>query len=123
MSAMFQPTNQICSRYFGNSVSLQMSSAEDFAKKEISNNKVVVFSKSYCPYCTATKGLFEDLGVDATVYELNEMNNGQAIQDALLKMTGQRTVPNVFINGQHIGGNDRTQALNSSGKLKVLLGI
>lgn len=102
---------------------MQMSSAEDFAKQEISNNKVVVFSKSYCPYCSKTKELFEDLGVDATVYELNEMDNGQAIQDALLKMTGQRTVPNVFINGQHIGGNDKTQALNKSGKLKEILSI
>jgi glutaredoxin 3 len=119
---MFQPTIQ-SRRHFGKSLSMQMSSAEDFAKQEISKNKVVVFSKSYCPYCSATKALFEDLRVDAAIYELNELDNGQAIQDALLKMTGQRTVPNVFINGQHIGGNDKTQALNSSGKLKTLLGI
>jgi glutaredoxin 3 len=103
------------------STCLKMSSAADFAKSEIEQNKVVVFSKSYCPYCTKTKDLFASLKVDAQIHELDKMDSGADIQAALLDMTGQRTVPNVFINGQHIGGNDATQAANASGKLKELL--
>ena len=100
---------------------LQMASPSDFIQTAITNNKVVVFSKSYCPFCTKTKDLFSELGVDATVYELNQMDNGADIQDTLLELTGQRTVPNTFINGQHVGGNDNVQSANKSGKLKELL--
>lgn len=100
-----------------------MSVASDFAKAEIEKNKVVIFSKSYCPYCTKTKDLFSGLKVDGTViFELDNMDNGADIQAALLDMTGQRTVPNVFIKGKHVGGNDDVQGANKSGKLKELLG-
>jgi glutaredoxin 3 len=104
------------------SVTTMVSSAEEFAKQEISNNKVVVFSKSYCPYCRRTKALFEELGIEAKIHELNEIENGHEIQDALFKMTGQRTVPSVFIGGQHIGGSDKTMELHGSGKLLEILG-
>lgn len=64
-----------------------------------------------------------DLKIDAKVIELDEVDNGAAIQDALKTLTGQRTVPNVFIKGEHLGGNDVTQAAAKSGKLQKLLGI
>jgi glutaredoxin 3 len=83
--------------------------------------QVVVFSKTYCPFCTSTKTLFEQLGVDAKVYELDAMDDGAEIQAALLSMTGQRSVPNVFVKGQHIGGNDDTQAAARAGKLQEML--
>ena len=83
---------------------------------------MVVFSKSYCPFCTKTKTLFEELKVSAKVYELNEMDDGNDIQAALLDLTGQKTVPNVFIKGEHLGGNDNTQAAAKSGKLAEMLG-
>jgi glutaredoxin 3 len=95
----------------------------DFVKNEISSSAVVVFSKSYCPYCSATKSLMSDLKIDAKIYELDQMKDGSAIQDALLDLTGQRTVPNVFVNGQHLGGNDKTQAAAKSGKLQEMIGI
>lgn len=105
------------------SSSLSMSAAADFAKAEIEKNTAVIFSKSYCPYCSATKALFNELKIDGTViYELDNMDNGADIQAALLEMTGQRTVPSVFIKGQHVGGNDDVQTANKSGKLKELLG-
>ena len=83
--------------------------------------QVVVFSKTYCPYCTATKQLFESMNINAKVVELNEMDNGAEVQSALLDLTGQRTVPNVFIKGKHLGGNDVTQAAAKSGKLQEML--
>jgi glutaredoxin 3 len=85
--------------------------------------QVVVWSKSYCPYCTKTKTLFETLGVKAKIYELDERKDGANIQASLLEMTGQRTVPSVFINGKHIGGNDDTQGAAKSGELQKMLGI
>jgi len=46
------------------------------------------------------------------------MSDGPAIQDTLKSMTGQGTVPNVWINGTHVGGNDDMQAAFRSGELK-----
>ena len=95
-----------------------------FAKSEIESNNVVVFSKSYCPFCTATKELFASLDVDITVHELDKMgDDGPALQHALLQMTGQKSVPNVFVKGQHMGGNDDTQAAAKEGKLQEMLGL
>lgn len=93
----------------------------EFAKSEITSNDVVVFSKSYCPFCTSTKQLFSSMNIDAKVIELNEMDDGNEIQGALLDMSGQRTVPNVFIKGKHLGGNDDTQAAARSGQLAKML--
>jgi glutaredoxin 3 len=67
--------------------------------------KIVVFSKTHCPYCTDTKNLFSKLNITIKVHELDRMSNGSEIQSTLLEMTNQRTVPNVFINGKHVGGN------------------
>jgi len=121
-SAYFPTVASLQQRSMSSSASqLHMSSAADFVNAEIANNKVVVFSKSYCPFCKKTKELFEDLGVQATVFELNQMDDGADIQDALLEITGQRTVPNTFIGGKHIGGNDAAQELNASGELKKLV--
>jgi glutaredoxin 3 len=47
------------------------------------------------------------LKVPAKIHELDVLPDGAAMQAALLELTGQRTVPNVFINGKHLGGNDK----------------
>jgi glutaredoxin len=49
------------------------------------------------------------------------IDDGAAIQDYLQKKTGQRTVPNVFVAQQHVGGNSDVQAANSNGSLEKLL--
>lgn len=61
------------------------------------------------------------MSVDAKVIELDQIDNGAEVQSALLDISGQRTVPNVFIKGQHLGGNDDTQAAARSGKLEEML--
>jgi glutaredoxin 3 len=50
-------------------------------------------------------------------------DDGPALQMSLFKMTEQKSVPNVFVKGQHIGGNDNTQAAAKEGKLQEMLGI
>lgn len=100
-----------------------LASPSEFINTEIASHDVVVFSKSTCPFCAKTKALFEDMNIDATIHELNKMEDGPDVQQALLDLTGQRTVPNVFIKGNHIGGNDDTQAAAKSGKIQELLGL
>lgn len=74
-------------------------------------------------HSTSTKALFNDLGVDAKVYELDKMDDGSDIQNSLLQLSGQRTVPNVFIKGSHLGGNDDSQRAARTGKLQEMLGL
>ncbi|KAI9045768.1 glutaredoxin [Aspergillus affinis] len=87
-----------------------MSAAKTKAQSYINENGVVVFSKSYCPYCHASKKLLNELGAKFAVVELNELSDGSAIQDALEEISSQRTVPNIFIQQKHLGGNSDLQA-------------
>ncbi|CAM6121639.1 unnamed protein product [Calypogeia fissa] len=91
------------------------------AQALVSENPVVVFSKSYCPYCRKVKELLTNLGAKQKVIELDIESDGNEIQAALGGWTGQRTVPSVFIGGKHIGGCDDTVAKNKSGTLVPLL--
>eukprot|EP00850_Spirogloea_muscicola_P004061 SM000017S02801 [mRNA] locus=s17:329369:330543:- [translate_table: standard] len=84
-------------------------------------NPVIVYSKTWCPYCGMVKGLFKQLGLEVKAVELDELVEEQELQDALQELTGQGTVPNVFIGGKHIGGCDDTMALHRSGALQGLL--
>ncbi|KAJ5084500.1 hypothetical protein NUU61_009079 [Penicillium alfredii] len=87
-----------------------MAAAKTKAQTLINENGVVVFSKSYCPYCNATKQLLNELGAKYTALELDQVDDGSAIQSALQEISSQRTVPNVFISQKHIGGNSDLQA-------------
>ncbi|KAJ4769219.1 Glutaredoxin [Rhynchospora pubera] len=95
--------------------------ALDTAKEIASSNPVAVFSKSFCPYCNQVKKLLSSLGANYKTVELDYETDGSEIQSALHQWTGQRTVPNVFIGGKHIGGCDNTVALHNQGKLVPLL--
>lgn len=94
-----------------------------FVKKTIASHKIVIFSKSYCPYCRRAKAVFKELNQIPHVVELDERDDGWKIQDALSQRIGKRTVPQVFINGKHIGGSDDTVEAYESGELNQLLGI
>ncbi|KAJ8546346.1 hypothetical protein K7X08_018929 [Anisodus acutangulus] len=76
---------------------------------------------TYCPFCVSVKDLLSKLGASFKAVELDTEKDGSEIQAALAKWTGQRTVPNVFIGGKHIGGCDSTTALHKEGKLVPLL--
>lgn len=97
-----------------------MASAETKSKVQalIKNKPIFIASKTYCPYCTKTKATVSSITKDAYILELDTESDGAEIQEALYEITGQRTVPNVFIAGEHIGGNSDLQALNSQGKLE-----
>ncbi|XP_073132064.1 glutaredoxin-C4 [Henckelia pumila] len=94
-----------------------------FVKKTISSHSIVIFSKSYCPYCKRAKAVFKELKQEPYVVELDEREDGANVQDALSQIVGRRTVPQVFINGKHIGGSDDTVEAYENGELGKLLGI
>ncbi|XP_020275634.1 glutaredoxin-C8-like [Asparagus officinalis] len=97
------------------------SSSEDFVKETVSSRDIVIFSKSYCAYCARVKSLFEETKKPFAVIDLDEREDGEDIQNALAKLVGRWTVPQVFIKGEHIGGCDDTVGAYRSGKLKKLL--
>ncbi|KAI9683212.1 MAG: hypothetical protein M1820_010923, partial [Bogoriella megaspora] len=86
-----------------------MSAAKTKAQGIIDDNAVAVFSKSWCPHCKATKELLSSLGAKSYIIELDQVDDGSAIQDALRELTGQSSVPNIFIDQKHIGGNSDLQ--------------
>nr|GMC58362.1 Glutaredoxin-C4 [Ipomoea batatas] len=101
----------------------QSEAAAAFVKKTISSHSIVIFSKSYCPYCKRAKAVFTELKQKAYVVELDERDDGWLIQNAVSERVGRHTVPQVFINGKHIGGSDDTIEAYESGKLAKLLGL
>ncbi|XP_062991090.1 glutaredoxin 2 isoform X1 [Elgaria multicarinata webbii] len=90
-------------------------------KETISDHCVVIFSKTTCSYCNMAKKLFQDMNVNYTAIELDMYENGSQFQDILHEMTGGRTVPRIFINGNFVGGATDTQRLHREGKLLPLV--
>merc|ERR1712071_88707 len=89
-------------------------------QKTIKDNKVVMYSTSTCPYCTMAKRAFKDCDIPYMNIEVNKIPNGELIRDILLNMTGARSVPRVFINGNFVGGGSEVKKFASSGELKKL---
>ncbi|BES91896.1 Glutaredoxin [Nesidiocoris tenuis] len=95
--------------------------AAKFVKDSIAKDTVVIFSKTYCPYCTMAKEVFQKLKKSFTAIELDKRDDGDQIQGVLGEMTGAKTVPRVFINGECVGGGTDVKALYESGKLEKML--
>ncbi|XP_054810153.1 glutaredoxin-C3-like isoform X2 [Prosopis cineraria] len=72
-------------------------------------------------YCLRAKRIFKELNEQPFVVELDLRDNGHQIQNVLLDLVGRRTVPQIFVNGKHIGGSDDLQAAVESGELQKLL--
>lgn len=99
-----------------------MSGKVEEVKLKVSSNKVVVYSKTYCPYCAKAKSALANAGLkDYVLIELDEMDDGAEFQDALKKITGASSVPRVFIGGKFVGGGDDIKRLQDTGKLKPML--
>jgi len=81
----------------------------------------MIFSKSFCPFCKQVKALFDSLGVKYTALELDLVENGAEMQAALLEKSGQKTVPNSYINGTHVGGASDVKQMHADGTLLPLL--
>ncbi|KAL8118086.1 hypothetical protein AgCh_015844 [Apium graveolens] len=102
-------------------IAIAANSVSAFVQNSIYSNKITVFSKSYCPYCQRTKRIFTELNEQPFVVELDLREDGSEIQNVLLDLVGRRTVPQIFVNGKHIGGSDDLQNAVENGELQKYL--
>lgn len=80
--------------------------------------EVKVYTTSYCPYCVRAKRLLAQKGA---AFEEIDVEGDQAKRRWLVEVSGQRTVPQIFINGRPIGGFTDMAALDRAGRLDALL--
>lgn len=81
--------------------------------------EVIIYSTTVCPYCVRAKQLLERKGVEYK--EINLSKEDPQVRLDLMQRTNHRTVPQIFINEQFIGGFDQLYALEREGKLDGLL--
>lgn len=83
--------------------------------------KVEVYRRDMCGFCAAVERLFQTKGVE---YISHDIWKEPDLKTQMMKRAGGKTsVPQVFIDGEHIGGCDDTMALEQKGALNVMLGI
>jgi glutaredoxin 3 len=80
---------------------------------------VEIYTQPWCPYCARALSLFERKGIE--VREIDAPNGTPARAEAVQRSGGRTTVPQIFINGQHVGGSDDLMALERAGKLDPML--
>ena len=80
--------------------------------------QVVMYTTSWCPYCRAAKSLFAAKKVDFTEIDVSEEPKFRLDME---RLSGRRTVPQIFIDGKPIGGYDDVLSLETSGELDKLL--
>lgn len=81
--------------------------------------KVTIYTTPLCPYCYRAKRLLDAKGVEYD--EIDVSMDANARSDMVQRAQGRTTVPQIFIDGQHVGGSDDLHALDRSGKLDPLL--
>ena len=84
----------------------------------MSSSKVVIYSGNRCAYCNAAKRLLDSKKVDYTEINVDE---DPARREEMMKRAQRQTVPQIFINEQHVGGFDDLSELNQAGRLDELL--
>lgn len=87
----------------------------------MASHKVEIYTSPWCGYCSRAKRLLDTKGVDYE--EIDIMAQPTRKAEMIKRAGGRTTVPQVFIDGRHIGGCDDTQAMDRAGKLDRLLGI
>jgi glutaredoxin 3 len=79
---------------------------------------IIIYTKENCPYCDLAKNL---LSQRQATYEEIRIDLDEHQKDEMIRLSNRRTVPQIFINSQSIGGYDDLAALAKSGKLDTLL--
>jgi glutaredoxin 3 len=83
-------------------------------------NSVLIYTTRTCPYCYRAKDLLESKGI---IFKEIAVDNAPSIRQEMTNLSGRFTVPQIFIDGQSIGGSDELYALNYNGKLDEMLSI
>ena len=82
--------------------------------------EVIVYATRFCPYCMMARRLLNKKGIEFTEISVSGDN---ALWDEMEQKSGRNTVPQIFINGESVGGYDDIAALNRQGELDQKLGI
>lgn len=87
---------------------------------EIMAANVEIYTWTYCPFCIRAKRLLDSKGVEYQEYCID--GDHKAREAMSKRANGNTSLPQIFINEEHIGGCDDIHALESQGKLEMLLG-
>ena len=82
---------------------------------------VEIYTGPICAFCERAKALLNKKGI--VFKEINIALDSDKMEEMIKRSNGKRTIPQIFIDGQHIGGNYSLQTLENKGKLNGLLGI
>lgn len=80
---------------------------------------VEIYTKAFCPYCARAMWLLAERGVEPVEYDITL--GGPKRAEMIERANGRTTVPQIFIDGRHVGGSDDLAALEADGKLEPLL--
>jgi len=83
--------------------------------------EVEIYTTMYCPYCTRARNLLKHKGVPFT--DIDIIEEPQRRTEMVRRASGRTSVPQIFINGEHIGGSDELVALDRAGQLDAKLGV
>jgi glutaredoxin 3 len=83
--------------------------------------EVEIYTTMFCPYCTRARALLERKG--ATFTDIDIIDEPTRRTEMIRRAGGRTSVPQIFINGEHIGGSDELVALDRAGELDAKLGI
>ncbi len=84
-------------------------------------SRIEVYSSLWCPFCSRAKALLNRKGV---AYEEIDVDRDPNLRQQMMRRAGgRRTVPQIFIDGRHVGGSDDLADLERAGELDALLGI
>ena len=80
---------------------------------------VIIYTRQFCGYCSAAKRLLDSKGADYVEYDGTFDRDIRA--EMVQRANGRATFPQIFINGEHVGGSDELHALERQGKLDAML--
>ncbi len=83
--------------------------------------QVEIYTKDWCGYCMRAKRLLQNKGVEFQEYDIT-LGGPQRVE-MIGRADGRSSVPQIFIDGVHVGGSDDLVALDASGKLDPMLGL
>ena len=89
-----------------------------FPRPTDSDKRVVIYLTAFCPYCVMAKRLLDQRGIE---YETYAVDGNRDARNWLVQETQQRTVPQIFIRGESIGGFQELAAMDRSGALQEAL--
>ncbi|MBI5889684.1 MAG: glutaredoxin 3 [Nitrosomonadales bacterium] len=81
--------------------------------------RIVMYCTEVCPYCVRAEQLLQRKGI--TDIEKIRVDLQPEMRDHMIQKTGRRTVPQIYINDEHVGGFDDMAALDRAGKLDAML--